>query len=103
MIIYLESVTAVMLTLKMSWGKEALTNSTNMTVLSCHHESCFPCMIHSIHLSVVTQEELEALHVVREGCCVKGRPVGKVTQPQMLLKNYSIPVCFPKSAKHSES
>lgn len=68
---------SVTLTLKISWGKDALTNSTHMTVLSCHHESCFPCMIHSIHLSAVTQEELEALHVIRKGCCVKGRPVGQ--------------------------
>lgn len=74
MITYLGSATAVAL----KSGKDLLTYSTYVTVLSCHHERCFPCMIRSIHLGAVTQEELEAFHMIRKGCCVKGRSVGKI-------------------------
>lgn len=94
-------VTAVTLSLCSSRREDVLTYSPYVAVLSCHHEWCFPCVIRSVHLCVVTQEELEALHVVREGCCMQGRSVGRGTRPWLLLKTSNIPVYFtsPKTSK----
>jgi len=65
--------------LRVSRGEAVLTHSTHVTVQSCHHERRSPGVIRGVHLCAVTQEELEALHVVCEGCCVEGRSVGTVT------------------------
>lgn len=64
--------------------RSGCTDGVGLAILSGHHERGSPCGVHTVDLRIVTQQQLETLHVVCEGCRVQGRPA--VPQP--------LPQCF---------
>lgn len=55
------------------------TDGIGLAVLSSHHEWGFASSIHTVHLCVMTQQELQTLHVICECCSVKRSPVTERT------------------------
>ena len=51
------------------------TDSIGLAILCCHHERGLPSGVGAVDLCVVAEQQLETLHVVREGGCVQWRPV----------------------------
>lgn len=52
----------------------ARTHGARLPVLRGHHQRRAARVVGRVHLGAVSQQELQALHVVREGCGVQRRP-----------------------------
>lgn len=57
-------------------GRAALTDGAHVPAVRCHHERRPAGAVGRVHPRAVAQQQLQALHVVCEGCGVQGRPGG---------------------------
>lgn len=78
-------------------GRAALTDGAHVPAVRCHHERRSACAVGRVHLRAVAQQQLQALHMVGEGCSMQGRP-GGATSTQLVLKKGNFPTS-PKTSK----
>lgn len=69
-------------------ARAALTDGAHVAAERCHHERRGAGAVGGVHPRAVAQQQLQALHAVREGCGVQGRPEGAT---QLVLSHGNAP------------
>lgn len=80
----------------------ARTHGARLPVLRGHHQRRLARVVGRVHLGAVSQQELQALHVVRKGCGVQRRPGGGTSGVSFLGTSHPAPCTPEKHGRFTE-